>query len=251
MKVTGNAEYGQWIKALIAGNPGSGKTLMSSTFLNPVYASVEGGLMSVADRHMPYVEIDSSAKLNKMQVALQQDPETREKIFKRKIDTVIIDTVDEMQRILIRERLLSEKRDDLSRADYGWIGNQMKGILRGFRNLDMNVVFTCHLKETKDDVVGDISFKPQMVGQTADEISGMVDLALVLQNKTVNQIVNGGNVRTIKRYLQTFPDPRHPWVKDRSGKLPQEFEINFQDDYARMHGLIYPPQNANTKKEAA
>lgn len=38
---TGADDYGKYVKALICGEPGSGKTLISSTFPNPLYASAE------------------------------------------------------------------------------------------------------------------------------------------------------------------------------------------------------------------
>ena len=239
VRITGNSEYGNHIKALICGDAGQGKTLISSTFANPVYASAESGLMSIADRSVPYVDIKNSSELQQMKAALDQSPATLEKIFGTQIETVVIDTIDEIQRMLVRERLESEKKDKLSLPDFGWLSGQLEGIIRGFRNLPMNVVFTCHLKETRDDDLGRIVYKPQLQGSIADQISGMVDLALLLTTRTVNEIVDGSNRRTIKRFIQTFPDAQHPWVKDRSGKLPQEFPVNFVDDFDRMHKIIY------------
>src|SRR5262245_4846579 len=103
IKVTGAAEFGHWIKALIAGPAGSGKTLISSTFPDPFYASCEGGLMSIADRAIPYWEIKDTKKLMKLSGALRQPPEVREELFGRPVNTIVIDTIDEVQRVLIRE----------------------------------------------------------------------------------------------------------------------------------------------------
>ncbi len=239
VKRTGQAEYGLYIKALLCGEPGSGKTLLSSTFPNPIYASAEAGLMSVADRGIPYVEITSSTELLQMRMGLTQPPDVREKMFDAPVDTVIIDTIDEVQRILIRERLEAEKKDKLSLPDFGWLGGQMEAIIRGFRNLDMNVIFTCHVKETRDDEMGKIVYKPQLQGAICDQITGMVDLALVLQSRSINQIDGKENRRVTKRFAQTFPDSQHPWVKDRSGKLPDEVELTFDDDFDRIHTAIY------------
>ena len=58
VRTTGASDYGRYIKMLVAGNPGAGKTLLASTALNPIYASAEGGLMSIADKGLPYVEIE-------------------------------------------------------------------------------------------------------------------------------------------------------------------------------------------------
>jgi len=236
---TGNAEYGRWIKALICGEPGSGKTLISSTFPNPYYASAEGGLMSIADRNVPYAEIKSSDDLFELKNFLDLSPDGREQLMGAPVDTVIIDTIDEIQRILIRERLDSERRDKMTLQDFGWLSEKMQTVIRSFRNLEMNVVFTCHLKETRDDELGRIVYKPGLQGGISDQIPGFVDLSLLLTSHIKTTVVDNESRQIIIRNLQTFPDSQHPWVKDRSGKLPTEFPVNFDDDYARMNDLIF------------
>lgn len=241
VQITGNEEYGRFIKALFCGDPGSGKTLISSTFPNPVFASAEGGLMSIARRKIPYVKIDATEKLLHLKNAMEQDPEVRAKLLgvPGRIDTVVIDTIDEVARLLVRERLEAQKRDTFQIADWGWLGDQMRGIIRAFRNLDMHVVFTCHLKQTDDGDTGRIYFKPAIQGAVGDEIAGYVDLALLLKAQPVARVVDGESKRVMVRYLKTMPDPSYPWIKDRSGMLPEDVEVNFHDDFDRMHELIF------------
>jgi hypothetical protein len=245
VQITGDQEYGRYIKALFVGDPGSGKTLISSTFPNPIFASAEGGLMSVARRRLPYVKIDASEKLLHLKKALEQEPEIRAKLLgvdKRgwdRIDTVVIDTIDEIARVLVNERLAAQKKDTLAIQDWGWLGDQLRGIIRSFRNLDMHVVFTCHMKQSEDSETGRLFFKPAIQGAVGDEIAGYVDLALLLRANQVARVVDGESKRVIVRYLRTMPDPSYPWIKDRSGMLPSEFEINFKDDFARINDMIF------------
>ena len=236
---TGAADYGRWTKALICGPPGSGKTLISSTWPNPFYASAEGGLMSIADRNIPYVDIRSSADLLNIKNSIDQDAEIREKLFGFPIDTIVIDTIDEIQKIVIRERLAETHRDALQLQDWGWLGEQMRAIITGFRNLDMHVVFTCHTKETADEETGRMYFKPNLQGAFASDIPGYVDLALLLKAQPKTITVNDEAQRVIVRSLQTFPDTQHTWIKDRSGKLPQEFNVTFEDDFSRMYETMF------------
>jgi hypothetical protein len=72
-----------------------------------------------------------------------------------------------------------------------------------------------------------------------DEVAGMVDLALWLRQQPLTVIEDNQSVRKIVRLIQTFTDSAHPWVKDRSGKLPQEFEVDFKTDFNRMNDLIF------------
>lgn len=236
---TGNIEYGRWIKALIVGEPGSGKTLISSTFPQPYYANAEGGLMSVASRRLPYATIHSTDELNELLDYLKLPQETRREVLGAEVNTIVIDTIDEVQRILIRERLASEKIETLRMNDWGWLGDQMQGLLRGFRNLEMNVIFTCHVKDTKDDESGRVSYKPALGGAIAGDIPGYVDLSLLLTNRPHTVIEGNEAKQKIARYLQTYPEPAYPWIKDRSGKLPEQFEVNFEDDYQRLYDLIF------------
>lgn len=239
IKRTGSAEYGRYIKALICGDPGAGKTLISSTFPNPLFASAEGGLMSLATRNIPYIEVKGSSDLLAIKHALDQAPSVRKELLGFPVDTVVIDTIDEVQRILIRERLEENKKESMQLQDWGWLGEQMQAIIRGFRNLDLNVVMTCHLKESQDNESGRVWFEPGLQGAIGKQISAYVDLALLLKSNTVSRVVDGEAQKVFVRSLVTRPDTSHGWIKDRSGALPAEIEVNFTDDYTRIAGQIY------------
>lgn len=236
---TSDKEYGRYIKALFCGDPGAGKTLISSTFPNPLYASAEGGLMSVADRAVPFVKIEAIEQLQIIRANLSQPAEVRQTLFGMPVDSIIVDTIDEVARLLVRERLEANKKEQMAMADWGWLGDQLRAIIRSFRNLDMHVVFTCHLKSAEDSETGRIFFKPAIQGAVGDEIAGYVDLALLLKAQPMSRVVGNETERVLYRYLQTYPDPTHPWIKDRSGRLPQEFEVTFENDFDRMNHLIY------------
>ena len=256
---TGNKEYGRYIKVLLCGDPGAGKTLLSSTFPDPLYASAEGGMMSVAGRGLPYVEIRSSEELLQLKNVLDQDKPVREQMLAQAmgvdqpipVQTIVIDTIDQISRILQDERKTANKKDALAIADWGWLGDQMRAIISGFRNLPMHVVFTCHLKQADDSETGRVYFKPALAGAVGDEIAGMVDLALWLKQTPMTVVEDNQSVRKIVRSIQTFQDPNHQWIKDRSGKLPQEFEVDFKTDFNRLNDLIFGdiPDSTDVEEE--
>jgi hypothetical protein len=233
IRITGSEEYGQYIKALIVGRPGSGKTLTASTWKDPFYVNAEGGLMSIADRKIPYHKLESIAELleikNKIEAGTLGIP----------VGTLVIDTLDEIQKLVIRERLADTGKESLTLPEWGYVADMMRTIVRGLRNLDVNVVFTCHSKDQEEQSTGTVYFKPALQGAFGDEISGMVDLALLLKTETTNKIVGETVEPVTRRFLVTVPDAKHDWIKDRSGKLPRFFDINFEDDYERLHKLIF------------
>lgn len=247
---TGTDDYGQYIKALICGAPGAGKTLLSSTFPNPFYASAEGGLMSVASRRVKGTKLTSTDQLRELRGLLDQDPDVREGTFGAPVETVVIDTIDEIQRILVKERMATKRLETMDIAAWGWLGDQMRAILRSFRNLEMNVVFTCHLKESTDATTGQIFVKPALQGAVGDEIAQYMDLALLLRSETKARPVNGIVERYEERYLQTYKDPAHDWIKDRSGRLDPEVPINFEDDYTRIHAAIFGSVDIQATEQA-
>lgn len=236
------------IKALVAGPPGSGKTRTASTWPNPLYADIEGRLLSVRDRDVHRVKIDTVAEMEELKALLDQTAEIRTRMLGVPVNTVVIDTVDELARMLIKERLRAEKIETFRMADWGWFGDQLRGILRGFRNLeDLNVLFNVHVKSTEDSETGRVEKKPDIQGAVGNEIAGYVDEAFLLVARPVTDPKTGQ--RTIKRYFQTFPDAQHDWVKDHSGTLPMEFPITFDDDYDRLAGFVFGSASAAPKAQ--
>lgn len=232
-------ESARWVKALLAGEPGAGKTRTSSTWVEPFFASAEGGLLSVADRRTPATKITSSQDLRELVTLLKQEPDVRKQMLGTPVSTLIVDTLDEVGRIFMKERNAERRQESFDQRDWGWYGEQLRGLVRELRNLDMHVIFTVHLKETQDAETGRVTMKPAIQGAMGDELPAYVDLAAVLTARPTTRIVGDHTERGIARILQTYPDTRHPWIKDRSGRLPMELEINFDDDYERIVGLIF------------
>jgi hypothetical protein len=227
----------QSLKLMIAGPPGVGKTLFASTFPNVCYADAEGRLLSVRKRDVKAVKISSVGVLDELRAALAQSPEVRAKVLGAPVDTIVLDTVDEIARLIIKERLRAEKRETMAMADWGYLGDTLRAMLRGFRNLPMHVLLNVHLKASEDSETGRVYWKPAIQGQVGDEIAAYVDESLLMVARPMNDPKTGE--RIISRHLQTYPDPSHDWVKDHSGTLPQEFPVDFQTDYERLAKLIF------------
>lgn len=233
------------IKALIVGEPGAGKTRTASTWPNVLYANAEGGLLSVRDRDVRSVDISSTNDLDELRAMLAQTPEVRAQMLRGPVDTVVIDTVDEVARIIIRERLEAEKHETMEMRDWGYLGDTLRSFVRGYRNLELNVLFLVHVKGQEDSATGRLIYKPSIQGAMGDELAAYVDEAVLLVARPASDPKTGE--RTIKRYMQTFPDIQHEFLKDRSGKLPMEFPINFDDDYQRLADTIFEPEKVHAE----
>lgn len=237
------------LKILVAGDPGSGKTRWPSTAPNVLYADMNKGLMSVRDRDVHGVSINSVAELSELKHALDQKPAVREQRMGFRVDTIVLDTCDDLARMIMKERLVAERHDVMQVQDWGHLADLMRNIVIGFRNLDdLNVIFNVHLKEQTDGESGRVTFRPQIQGSMGDEIAAYVDIAAVLEARPV--IDPQTKERHLVRVLRTTPDAQFQWVKDRTGSLPGEFLINFEDDYERLAELIFPSLNTEGALEA-
>jgi hypothetical protein len=232
IKTTGWEDYlgdeGAYIKALIMGPPGAGKTRSASFWPKPIFADCEKGRMSIADRGVAYGEVRSGQQMDDLMDLLQRECR---KGKDRKYQTLVIDTVDSYQRIVIQERLLSEKKEALQGwADWGHLDGKMTQFLERMLNLPMNIVVNMHVKETTEDVSGSdsklIVMQPKLKGDLRDQIAAEFDLVGYMG--TYWQAVDGK--RTLKRAIRWTPEPRYPILKDRSGKLPSTTEVNFTDE---------------------
>lgn len=240
IKRAGADEYGRTLKALIAGDPGSGKTRLSSTFPNVFYAATaDAGMMSVVDRQVPFVDIDSIETLTQLITALRQTPKQRQSILGAPVSTVVLDTIDGLQKVFIEERKREEKKETLAISDWGWLGDQLRVWIRNFRNLDMNVIFTVHLKSVEDSETGQTFIKPGLQGAMSDEIAAYMDICGLLKATPTTVVRDGKQTRVLARVLQTGPDARHPWLKDRSGKLPVDLDVDLNQDGPRMLKLVF------------
>ncbi len=212
IKTTGWEDYlgdsGAYIKALIMGPPGAGKTRSASFWPAPIFADCEKGRMSISDRAVPYAEIRTGQQMDELMEMLKKECA---KGAQRRYQTLVIDTIDSLQRIWIHERLVSEKKEALSGwGDWGHLDGKATQLLEKVLNLPMNVVVNLHVKETTEDIEGSesklIIKQPKLKGDLRDQIAAEFDLVGYMD--TDWEAVNGK--RALVRSIKWTPEPRHP-----------------------------------------
>ncbi len=241
VRTTGLEEYldqaGQaHIKALILGEPSAGKTRSASFWPNPIFFDCEKGRMSLADRQVPYVEITSSGDMDAALRMLEIECATTAPA-ERKYKTLVIDTFDAYQRIVMQEILRQLKKESFTDyREWGQLDSKMQNLVARLHKLSMNIVVNVHTKSTKDGDDGPIVKEPKLKGDLREQISAEFDLVGYMA--TYWEAVNGE--RTLSRAVKWFPEPNMPILKDRSGQLPRYTPVTFtEDDYLSLFNAIY------------
>jgi AAA domain len=204
--------------------------------------------MSVADRAIPYAAIKSAADMKAL-LTLAEEESKRPKDQQR-FQTLIIDTLDAYQRIVIQEYLKANKKASMSGwQDWGHLDAEMTELVARLSGVSMNVVVNLHVKDTKvgggDDGEGGILVKsPKLKGDLRDQIAAEFDLVGFME--TGWEAVGGK--RVLSRYIQWEPSPDKPILKDRSGQLLSKTPVAFtEEDYL---GLLRPLEAAMEKLKA-
>ena len=190
---------------LIYGPAGAGKTSATRTLPNPFILSAEGGLLSIRDADLPYVEISSMADLHEAYAWLVGSDEAKA------YQSVALDSISEIAEVVLN----SEKKSTRDpRAAYGAMQEQMADLIRAFRDLPGKHVYMSAKLDKSQDEMGKILYAPSMPGnKTGQMLPYFFDEVLALR---VEKDADGNPVRV----LQCQPDGA--WLaKDRSGKLDQ------------------------------
>jgi phage nucleotide-binding protein len=191
------------VKLLVYGQAGAGKTTMIKTLPDPIILSAEGGLLSIRDADLPYIEIADLDTLREAYAWLAGSDEAKA------YQSVALDSISEIAEVV----LSAEKRatKDLRQA-YGAMQEQVADIIRAFRDLPGRHVYMSAKLEKTQDELGRVLYSPSMPGnKTGQALPYFFDEVLALR---VEKDAEG----VIQRALMCDSDGL--WLaKDRSGKL--------------------------------
>ena len=191
------------VKLMIYGQAGAGKTSLIPTLTNPIVLSAEGGLLSIQDADLPYIEITNMASLQDAYRWLTSSAESVE------FQSVALDSISEIAEVCLNAEKKATKDP---RQAYGAMQEQMTDIIRAFRDLPGRNVYMSAKLEKSQDEMGRLLYSPSMPGNKLGQaLPYFFDEVLALR---VEKDADGN----IQRALMCESDGL--WVaKDRSGKL--------------------------------
>ena len=202
LKTTGGLSA-NGVKLLVYGQAGAGKTTLITTLPKPIVLSAEGGLLSIQDADLPYIEIGSMDDLMEAYEWLTGSEEAKG------YGSVALDSISEIAEVVLN----SEKKIAKDpRQAYGAMQEKMADVIRAFRDLpDRHVYMSAKLEKTQDEM-GRVTYAPSMPGnKTGQALPYFFDEVLALR---VEKDSDGASQRAL------MCDSDGLWLaKDRSGKL--------------------------------
>lgn len=229
LRVSKVAERSQFYNILIYGQSGTGKTTLAGSAdavasLRPVlFIDIEGGTTSLVHSY-PEVETVRVTTWKEMQEVYNQLL-----LGKEEYQTVVLDSLTEIQKFNmyhVMQAALAKRGEEKveldvpAQRDWGVSLEQIRRMVRGFRDLQMNTIFTALERSDKNDRTGQVTLSPSLPGKLAGEIAAFLDIVVYYYVKEV-PMPDGGT--EFKRLLLSQKTDAVV-AKDRSGKLPQIIE---------------------------
>lgn len=191
------------VKMLVYGNAGAGKTSLIATLPNPVVLSAEGGLLSIADHDVPFIEVNDVDTLKEAYEWFIGSDESKQ------FESICLDSISEIAEVVLSAE---KKKTKDPRQAYGALQELMGDLIRAFRDISGKHVYFSAKCEKAQDEQGRILYAPSMPGnKLAQSLPFYFDEVMALR---VEKGEDGKPVRA----LQCESDGL--WqAKDRSGKL--------------------------------
>lgn len=220
LQVVSPSELVEWINMLVYGDPGAGKTFLGGTAdddprTSPMLvADIEGGLTTLRHRQDIDVKpIRSMKEIEDLYNALYHSISDGRIYYK----TVMIDSLNELadldMRVIMKEAYARNPdkvdKDVPSMREWGKNRSHIRTIVRAFRDLPCNVIYTAQLATQQEEGQPNKYF-PGFSGKLRTEVPGFMDIVGYLYPDT-----SGG---TIERKLQVT-GTRRVVAKDRTSSL--------------------------------
>lgn len=205
------------VNIMVYGDSGVGKTTFAGScieieeFQPLLFVDVEGGTLSIREKYpeVDTVRVKSFSDMQKIYDELYRGQSSYR--------TVVLDSLSEMQKFSMDGIMQETVKENPDRdpevpglREWGKNSEQIRRMVRAFRDLPLNTIFTC-LAKTDKDQRGKTITRPMLPGKLGSEITGFLDIVLYMYMKQVDE-------KNERMLLTSSTDTTI--AKDRTTKLP-------------------------------
>ena len=248
-----------YVKMLVYGPVGVGKTRFSATAPNLIFGNSESGTLSISGIDVDCYPIQKFTDMNDLGEFLFDHCALRDKLrraVKQKAkpaeiaaikedlwslahtgergdkepalyDSVVLDSLSDIQKKSLDEILGDTKRlekHDIDKAnleDYGKNTQQSRKMCRFFRDLPMHVIFVCLPVDDKEDS-GEPIVRPMLTPKLAEEVMGFVDVVGYMFNKRSKKLGEDGKPVILRKMLLQPMDKFRAKFRTPPGVVPPQ-----------------------------
>lgn len=213
VNVAGKTDVRNKVRMLLVGERQLRYEFMDRTMSDPIFIRFDNSVDPLATEGHTYTVITCSDDIKDLALALKESDVRF---------TIAVDTVEQLQRMLMTERLNREGRDYIKGDDYNWMASMMGAIFRLLNDTGNHVVYLSGVRHMNPE--GDFGYTlPGIFGSFGEQVQEYVDYALhydYFSESTVNEDLTVEIKNTT--FLRTEPDARHPWIFDSTGLSEKE-----------------------------
>lgn len=232
---TGIKSADPYVKMLVYGDAGAGKTVLAAqavdvpSMRDVLIINAEAGTKSIVESEavqnhelIDSVEVQSYETFVAIYEWLLKHCNARDAKDQAKLDalsakygfpkgrkyrTVIVDSLSEIEQVNL-SRIFGDDADDLMDAaeaadfrDYGQNRRLLHKVIRAFRNLPMNVIFTC-ARDWDQDEKKKYGYQPKLTGKLSKDVQFFMDIVGYLATGKSGNDEGGGDKLARRLWLQ-------------------------------------------------
>lgn len=166
------------LKVLIYGDPGVGKTTFAASAPKPLLIDVERGSRAVITAGTP-VDVLEFKSIEQVEATINFLKNGNSAFDK--YDTIILDSITEMQARLIDQQLRAASLGGAPAYKPDWEiwgenTQRLRMLIGAFRDIEKNLICIAHTKTEKDDRTGIVTTKPLLTPGLAKTVVGAFDI---------------------------------------------------------------------------